>query len=243
MLFLIALFALGIVSGGTAAVVGFGIGSLMTPFLLTELTPTLAVAAVSLPHLVATALRFIQHRHAVDRGVIARFGVASAIGGLTGALLLGAMNDAWLFGLLGALLMATAIANLTGGFGGWKPPAPIAIVLGLLSGLFGGLVGNQGGLRAAGLRAFDLSPRAYLATGTAVALFIDAARTPVYLFRAAPDLVPLAGPIAVATVGCVLGTVLGEKVFFGMSIHLYRRAVGAAVGGLGVWLLARALTF
>jgi uncharacterized membrane protein YfcA len=243
MLFVAAVFVLGIVSGATAAVVGFGIGSLMTPLLLTRLSPTVAVAAVALPHLVATALRFVQHRRTIDRAVMVRFGVPSAIGGLAGAFLLGTMNDSTVFIVLGGLLLATSVANLTGGFGGWKPPAAVAVVLGVLSGLFGGLVGNQGGLRAAGLLAFDLSPRAYLATSTAVALLIDAARTPVYLTRAAHDLLPLAVPIAVATAGCIIGTILGEKLFLGLSSGVYRRIVGAAVGALGVWLLSRAITF
>jgi hypothetical protein len=43
---------------------------------------------------------------------------------------------------------------------------------------------SRGGLRAAGLTAFDLAPRAFLATGTAVALLVDMARTPVYLAHA-----------------------------------------------------------
>jgi uncharacterized membrane protein YfcA len=238
-LFLTALFALGVVSGATAAVVGFGIGSLLTPLLLTRLTPTIAVAVVALPHLFATALRFVHHRQAIDRAVILRFGVPSAVGGLSGAWLQNAFDESWLFLVLGVLLLATAVANLTQGFGRWKPSAPVAVVLGLLSGLFGGLVGNQGGLRAAGLLAFDLSPRAYLATGTAVALLIDAARTPVYLVRAGSELATLALPIGVATAGCVIGTVLGEKMFLGMSPQRYRKVVGAAVGLLGIWLLAR----
>ena len=238
-MFLAALFVLGVVSGATAAVVGFGIGSLLTPLLLTRLSPAVAVAAVAIPHLIATALRFVQHRPAVDRAVILRFGVPSALGGLCGAWLQNAFEESWLFLVLGVLLVATAIANLTHGFGRWKPTAPVAVVLGLLSGLFGGLVGNQGGLRAAGLLAFDLAPRVYLATGTAVALLIDAARTPVYLARAGDELATLAVPIAVATAGCVIGTIVGEKVFLGMSPERYRTVVGAAVGVLGIWLLAR----
>jgi uncharacterized membrane protein YfcA len=243
MLFLIALFVIGIMSGATAAVVGFGIGSLLTPLLLTRLGPTLAVAAVALPHLIATALRFVQHRHALDKSALARFGLASALGGLTGAWLQPVFGEQWLFIVLGVLLIATAVANLTRNFGGWTPPTSVAVGLGGLSGLFGGLVGNQGGLRAAGLLAFDLPPRAYLATSTAVALLIDAARTPVYLARAGSELVPLAVPIGVATIGCVVGTILGEGVFLGLSPERYRRIVGTAVGVLGVWLLGRALTF
>jgi uncharacterized protein len=237
--FLVALFALGVLSGATAAIVGFGIGSLLTPLLLTRLPPVTAVAVVAIPHLVATAIRFVQHRRAVDRGVILRFGIPSAAGGFTGAWLQSALAESSLFVVLGCLLIATAVASLTRGFGGWKPPTAVAIILGLLSGLFGGLVGNQGGLRAAGLLAFDLAPRAYLASGTAVALLIDAARTPIYVSRAAPELVALAWPIAIASIGCILGTILGEKLFLGLSPERYRKVVGVAVGLLGVWLLTR----
>jgi uncharacterized membrane protein YfcA len=236
-MFLAALFVVGVLSGATAAVVGFGIGSLLTPLLLTRLSPTLAIAVVAIPHLIATAVRMTQHRHATSREVVVRFGLPSAVGGLAGAWLQTLLAESWLFIILGVLLIATAVANLTRGFGGWRPAAPVAVVMGLFTGVFGGLVGNQGGLRAAGLLAFDLSPRAYLATGTAVALLIDAARTPVYVARAGTELVPLVVPISVAGAGCVIGTILGERIFWGLSQERYRQVVGTAVGILGVWLL------
>ncbi|HET8646571.1 MAG TPA: sulfite exporter TauE/SafE family protein, partial [Vicinamibacteria bacterium] len=203
-LFLAALFALGVLSGGTAAVVGFGIGSLLTPFLLARMAPQEAVAAVALPHLLATAVRLVQHRRAVDRGVFLRFGLPSAVFSLAGAFLLARVASPLLTGGLGLLLLATGAANLTRGFGQWTPPLPVALALGALSGLFGGLAGNQGGLRAAGLMAFRLDPRAFLATGTAVALVIDLARTPVYLARGAGLLAALAPAIAVAAAGCLV---------------------------------------
>jgi uncharacterized membrane protein YfcA len=238
-MFLAALFVVGLLSGATASVVGFGIGSLLTPLLLTRLTPTLAIAVVAIPHLIATAVRMVQHRRATNREVIVRFGLPSAAGGVAGAWLQSALAESWLFIILGVLLIATAVANLTLGFGGWRPAAPVAMVLGLFTGLFGGLVGNQGGLRATGLLAFGLSPRAYLATGTAVALLIDAARTPVYVARAGGELMPHLAPIAVASAGCVIGTILGERVFLGLSQERYRQVVSIAVGVLGVWLLTR----
>jgi len=215
--FLAGVFVVSILSGATAAVVGFGIGSLLTPLLLTRLSPTLAIAVVAIPHLIATSVRMVQHRRATDRGVVLRFGLPSAAGGVAGAWLQAFLAESWLFIILGALLIATAIANLTRGFGGWKAAAPVATALGLVVGFFGGLVGNQGGLRAAGLLAFNLLPRTYLATGTAVALLIDAARTPIYVARVGAELAPLAVPISVATAGCVIGTILGERVFLGLS--------------------------
>ena len=234
--FFAILLAVGILSGATAAVIGFGIGSLLTPFLLARLEPHLAISVVALPHLIATGIRYVHHRQWVNRTVLLRFGLPSAVGGLLGAVLQGTFRSAGLVSVLAILLILTGVANLTRGFGGWRPGSIVAAVLGLLSGIFGGLVGNQGGLRAAGLTAFALEPRAYIATATAVALLIDAARTPIYLARGGEALVGLAAPIAVATVGCVAGTILGERVFFRIPADRYRTLVGAAVIALGIWL-------
>lgn len=224
-------------SGATAAVVGFGIGSLMTPLLLTRFTAPVAVGLVAIPHLAATATRLVQHRGAIDRAVLLRFGIPSAIGGVAGGWLHGVLRSQSLVTVLAVLLILTGLANLTNGFGRWRPAAFIASIVGLLSGLFGGLVGNQGGLRAAGLSAFDLEPRAFLATGTAVALFIDVARTPFYVWRGGDVLLELWLPIAIATAGCLIGTVVGERLFLRMSRDVYRRVVGSAVLILGVALL------
>ena len=238
--FLVLVFAVAALSGATAAVVGFGIGSLLTPVLLTRLDPPTAIAAVAVPHLAATALRFLHHRQWVDHRVLVRFGIPSAAGGLLGAMAQTVLGGPALVPVLGALLVSTGVATLTHGFGGWRPSARTATLVGLASGLFGGLAGNQGGLRAAGLAAFDLTPRAYLATATTTALLVDAARTPVYVARTGSALAALAVPIAVATVGCLVGTVAGERLFFRIPQARYRTLVGAAVLALGVWLLATA---
>jgi uncharacterized protein len=228
-----------VLSGSTAAVIGFGIGSLLTPLLTLRLSPALAVAAVALPHLLATAARYIRHAGAVDRPTFLRFGLLSAAGGLAGALLQARLSAPALLAALGVLLIATGVASLSGSFGGRRLPTRAALALGLLSGFFGGLAGNQGGLRAAGLLAFDLSPRAFLATSTAVALVVDLARTPVYLLRAGPQLWSLAVPIAVAAAGCLVGTIWGERLLLRIGTTTYRRAVGAGVAAIGFWLLAR----
>ena len=96
---------IGALSGATAAVIGFGIGSLLTPLLLLQLTPETAVAAVALPHLLATAVRYARHAGAVDRQALLRFGLLSAAGGLAGALVQGAVGGSALLAVLGALLM------------------------------------------------------------------------------------------------------------------------------------------
>jgi hypothetical protein len=230
-----------VLSGGTAAVIGFGIGSLLTPLLTLRMSPDLAIAVVSLPHLLATAVRYTRHASAVHRPTLVRFGLWSALGGLAGALLQAALSGPVLLAVLGLLLLATGTASMMSGFGGRRLPPRVALGLGLLSGLFGGLAGNQGGLRAAGLLAFDLPPRDFLATSTAVALLVDLARTPVYLVRAGGRLPALALPIVIAGLGCLAGTLWGERLLGRMSAEGYRRLVGAGVAAVGLWLLGRAL--
>ena len=76
----------GVLSGATAAVSGFGIGSLLTPLLASEFGTGTAVATVAIPHAIATALRGWRLRKAIAWPVLGRFGVISAAGSLAGAI-------------------------------------------------------------------------------------------------------------------------------------------------------------
>jgi uncharacterized membrane protein YfcA len=227
----------GVLAGATAAVAGFGIGSLLTPLLALQLGTGTAVAAVAIPHAVATALRAWRLRAAVDRRVLRRFGLPSAAGGLLGALLYARLGHRALTATLGLLLLATALAGLTGWTSRLRPRGAGVTALGGLSGLFGGVAGNQGGLRAAALLAFGLSPTAYVATSTMTGLLVDAARTPVYLWRAGPALLEVGGAIGVATAGVVVGTLLGERILLGLPVDRFRRIVSLLIGLLGAALL------
>jgi uncharacterized membrane protein YfcA len=238
--FYLAILLVGLFSGATASVVGFGIGSLLTPLLAVRYGTSVAVAAVTLPHALATAVRCWRLRANIDRQVLVRFGLLSAAGALAGALLYTRLGPTALTRVLGALLLLTALAQLTGWSSRWRPHGSIVTVFGLLSGFFGGVAGNQGGLRAAALTAFRLSPAAFVATATATGLMVDIARTPVYLWMSGRKLLPLAVPIALAAIGVLIGTVLGERVLLGLSARRFGQVVGVAIGVLGVWLLVGA---
>ena len=224
-------------SGATASVVGFGIGRLMTPLLAIRFGTATAVALVTLPHAAATALRYWRLRAHVDRGVLVRFGMLSAAGALVGALLYTQLGPGALTRVLGGLLLLTAVAQLTGWASRRQPRGPSVALLGLASGLFGGLAGNQGGLRSAALTAFGLSPLGFVATATATGLLVDAARTPIYVWHSGPVLLTLWAPIAVATIGVVIGTIVGERMLLGLSPQRFGQTIGLAVGALGIWML------
>src|SRR5918996_821185 len=85
--FELVVFFAGIFGGAVASVAGFGIGSLLTPAIAVATGAKLAVAAVSIPHAIGTSIRFWRLRQAVDWKIVRSFGLTSAAGGVTGALL------------------------------------------------------------------------------------------------------------------------------------------------------------
>jgi uncharacterized protein len=196
-----------------------------------------AIAAVALPHALATAVRCWRLRRAIDTGVLRRFGLVSAAGSLAGALLYARLGGPALTRILGALLLCTAVINLAGWVRRWRPHGWMVWTLGLLSGVFGGIAGNQGGLRAGALSALGLTGTAFVATATATGLLVDAVRTPIYLYRAGASLGPMAVPIAVAAAGVLAGTIAGERLLLAMRPDLFQRVVAVLIGLLGIYLL------
>ena len=239
MIFLLGVFVLAVLSGGTASVAGFGIGSLLTPLLAATFGTATAVAAVAIPHVAATALRCWRLRANIDWSVLRGFGLLSAAGGLVGALLYTRFSNDALTLTLGLLLLSTALATLVDLPSRVRVTRIVVGVLGLLSGFFGGLAGNQGGLRAAAMLSLSLSPVRYVATATATAMLVDIVRTPIYVWRAGGVLTTLVLPLSFATAGVLIGTVLGERILLGLSIRQFRYAIAVLIGLLGLWLVVQ----
>ena len=229
----------GLVAGSIASVTGFGIGSLLTPLLALQADTQLAVAAVSVPHVIGTGLRFWLLRGRFDRRVLWNFGLTSAAGGLTGALLHGVASARWLTVLFGLLLLFAAGSEATGLARRMRFRGPAAWIAGALSGLLGGLVGNQGGIRSAALLGFDLSKDRFVGTATAVGLFVDGARVPVYLAMRHGAMIALWPWIALATVGVAIGTVLGGGVLRRIPEVWFRRVLVLILAILGGAMLLR----
>jgi uncharacterized membrane protein YfcA len=228
-----------VAAGALAAVAGFGIGSILTPLLALRFDMRVAVAAVSIPHLAGTALRLWLLRRDVDTRVLTTFGLASAAGGLGGALLQSRLSNGMLTIALGSLLLFAAISELSGLLRRVRLGGAGAYAAGVLSGAFGGLVGNQGGIRSAALLAFDVDKRAFVATATAIALIVDGARMPVYAVLVGADVGPARGAIAAATGGVLIGTVAGGHVLRKLPERGFRRVVAILLLALALWMLLR----
>jgi uncharacterized membrane protein YfcA len=226
-----------LVAGAIASIAGFGIGSILTPLLAAFIGTKAAVAIVSVPHFIATALRFGLIREHLDRRVLLTFGITSGVGGLVGALLHVRLRSAALGYTLGVLLVFAGITGVTGVASRMRFGTTTGWIAGALSGVFGGLVGNQGGIRSAALLGFDVRKEAFVATATAIALLVDVFRMPVYAVTQWNDLRASWALMSIATTGVVIGTIAGQPLLRRIPPATFRTIVSAIILALGIWML------
>lgn len=223
-------------AASVAALSGFGIGSILTPLLATRVDFGLAVAAISIPHVVATSLRCWMLRKHINKEVLIGFGSLSAIGGLAGALFHSMASNPGLTILFALLLVYVGVS----GFIGWSKSLTInkkwSSIAGLSSGLLGGLVGNQGGIRSAALLGLDMKKNELVGTATAIGVVVDLARMPVYIYTEGNELLKLWLWIALATAGCIVGTFGGKAALSKLSEEHYRKVLFILIAVLGVYM-------
>jgi uncharacterized membrane protein YfcA len=238
-IFHLVLFTASLAAGAIAAISGFGIGSVLTPLVATQIDTKLAVAVVSIPHFIGTFLRFLRLRKYIDRSLALTFGAASAIGGLGGALLNAYANGPILGYVLGALLVFAGVSGMTGFAEQIELKGPWKWIGGFVSAGFGGLVGNQGGIRSAAMLGFDLSKESFVATATVIALVVDGARMPVYFVTEHEGIISAWRIVLIATVGVVAGTFAGSYLLDRIAEGTFKRVVSVLVFGLGISTLLR----
>lgn len=235
--FVAALFA-----GAVASVAGFGIGSLLTPILAMQIDIKLAVAIVTFPHFVATAIRFYMLRSHLRKSILFHFGILSVVGSVYGAAIHNTLSNPVLTVVFAGMLIFAGLSGLSGMNKKLHLGKRSAWIAGAMSGLFGGLVGNQGGIRSAALLAFDLSPQQFVATATAIALIVDVARMPVYMLSEGQQLAHSWPLIGLLTAGTVFGTAISSSALRMVPPAAFRTAVSCMILLLGITTLGSTMT-
>ena len=176
-------------------------------------------------------------RRHVNRRVLLGFGITSAAGGLAGALVHTRFSSVVLSYVLGGLLVFAGATGLTGLASRMRFGRRAAWLAGAASGMFGGLVGNQGGIRSAALLGFGIEKESFVATATAIALMVDGARMPVYFASEAHQLASVWPYLVLGTIGVVAGTLIGQRVLIRIPEKVFRRVVAMIILLLGFVLV------
>lgn len=229
------------IAGAVASVAGFGIGSIVTPVMSLQVDTKLAVAAVSIPHFIGSAIRCWSLRKDIDRKVLLSFGITSALGGLCGAAVYSWIETPPLTLVFGVILIFAGIMGITRLNEKLRFHGASAWIVGAVSGGLGGLVGNQGGIRSAALLGFELNKGAFIATATAIGLFVDTARMPVYFLSQMNSLIHIWPLIAAASIGVSIGTLFGMRLLRSIDEPSFKRVVSGVVLALGAWMLIQSL--
>ena len=232
-----ALLLVAVLAGGVASIAGFGIGSLITPLLALKVGTSIAVAGVSIAHFLGTAFRFWKWKQYINKRVLLSFGITSAIGGLLGALFHNIFQNVILTIIFGCLLAFAGISGLVGISEKLRFKGPVAWVAGALSGVFGGLVGNQGGIRTAAMFGFDLKGKEFVATATGIALAVYCARMPVYFLIQWKDSLSIWPLIAFASMGVLIGTEIGVWTLGKIPEKLFKKIVSSIILLIAIFVL------
>jgi uncharacterized membrane protein YfcA len=238
LIFLVLVALAAAFAGGVAAIAGFGIGSILTPVVATQFDMKTAVAAISIPHFVATAVRFARLYRHLDVQVFRTFGLVNAAGALGGALLHSRANAPALVYVLAVLLVFAGVMGLSGLWNRVRFGPIAAWIAGAASGAFGGLVGNQGGIRSAAMLGLGVQREAFVATATAIALLVDVARMPVYFLTESNRIFAARNVVLVALIGVLAGTLLGEHVLRRIPPQIFTKVVSALLLAIGIVLIA-----
>ena len=237
MIFQVAVAVVAALAGGIASIAGFGIGSLLTPLVASQYGIKTAVGAVAIPHLIATVLRFWRLRSNVDRRVFLGFGLMNAAGSLAGALVHVWVDNPILTIVLGILLVFAGVVGVLGYADQMRFGRKTAGMAGVLSGAFGGLVGNQGGIRSAAMLGLGVQGPAFVATATAIGIAVDVVRMPVYFATESAKIFSAWPAIVAGVIGVVIGTLAGERLLRKIPEKLFRRVVSAILVAIGAYLL------
>ena len=218
---------------------GFGLGTLLLPVFALFFSLELAVGMTAVVHLLNNLFKFGLLWRAVDRQVVARFGIPGVLGAWVGARLLVIVGElpyvypgilhpvSVLAVIIGLLMIVFALFELVPSLSTWSLPPTYMPAGGLLSGFFGGLSGHQGALRSVFLLRAGLGKETFIATGIAIALLVDLTRIPIYMGQLDPTYWTATWRLLVATtLAAFLGAWLGKRLIPKITLTGVRYTVG-----------------
>jgi uncharacterized membrane protein YfcA len=230
-----------LVASALTLITGFGLATLLTPVFVLFYDVKLAILLVAIVHFMNNALKFGLFWKEMDLGIIKRFGLLSVGGAFIGAMLQIYVYSDALKIVLGVVLILLGVGEFLPKSMHVRLPKRIDLVGGFLSGLLGGLVGNQGAIRSAYLLNYAISKERFIATATVIALAIDVTRIPVYVASYGDRVRGSLSELGIVVLVAFAGTFLGRYVLRFITFESFRSVVALFVIVTGLALASNLL--
>ena len=217
---------------------GFGVGTIMMPVMALFFDVKVAIFLAAIVHFFNNISRILLYRRNLRRDILRRFGIVSVAGAFLGSFAQLYIQSAWLKSGVGVFLTLFALASLLPFPIRWKFPPVVDLAGGFLSGLIGGLIGNQGAIRSLYLLNYRLDKQELIASAAMIAVVIDATRIPVYAVSNYGYLRENLMLMLLVVFAAIAGTVIGGRILPKVSYEFFRRIILVAVLGLGIMMAA-----
>ncbi|MDX9944289.1 MAG: TSUP family transporter [Azonexus sp.] len=250
--------AAALLASGLTLFSGFGLGTLLMPVFALFFPVEAAIAMTAVVHLANNLFKIGLVARDADWRIVIRFGIPATLAALLGAGLLTMFSGmANLFEyelggqtreitpvklMIGLLILGFVALELSPRFARLALPPSWIPLGGLLSGLFGGLSGNQGALRSAFLIKAGLSKEAFVGTSAVCAVMVDAVRLGIYwaAFQASGWKVLQGNEgnlVLAASLSAFLGAYFGKKLLKKVTLRTVELSVAGMMGLIGIALL------
>ena len=237
---------------------GFGLGTVLTPVFALFFPVSVAIAMTAVVHLANNLFKIGLLGRDAHWPTVIRFAFPAGFAAIIGASLLANTSSLapwasyeWLGRshditpvkvLIGGLITAFALLELSPAFARLAFPARWLVAGGLLSGFFGGLSGNQGALRSAFLIKLGLSKESYVGTGAVCTVVVDLVRLVVYGFTLPTALASArsgqsGGLVLLAIVAAFLGSYFGKRLLTKVTLRSVEWMVASMMMVIGIGLV------
>lgn len=214
---------------------GGGAGMLMAAVGALFLQPQESIAFAATIMFIAQTSSVLQLHRYIRWDVVAHYAPSGMLGGIVGAVLL-----FWIPGNIPKIILGIACITFTIlRVSGWRTPSPRGSgvwIVGFLNGIIAGITRGGSMLRSSFLLSLELSPKVFVSTSSAIAMFQLAAQICVYSVRiqwTQSLILGIAGGIAIVP----LGVWVGQKILKKISREVFERMQLFIIFFSGLYLL------
>ncbi|MBL0316513.1 MAG: sulfite exporter TauE/SafE family protein [Flavobacteriales bacterium] len=230
---LIVFFLLTLVAEIVGTVGGFGSSVFFVPIAGYFLDFHSVLGITVIFHIISNISKILFFREGIDKRTLLLVGIPSVILGIVGAYFSSTVDSSLLQFILACFLIVLSLLFLIKKNIAVKPSVFNGVVGGAASGFIAGLVGTGGAIRGITLAAFNLEKKMFIATSALIDLFVDMARSVVYItngFVHGHDLYL----IPVLLVAAVAGTWIGKQIVLRIPQENFRTIVLVSILVVGI---------